>query len=96
MATDPGAMDHYAVLGVCPEGSGLPPMQRVMQLATIPLEELKASYKRALSEQSGNPNPFALAKLSQAFQVLSGNDRKMYDLGLLQKAAAAARLTLIS
>jgi hypothetical protein len=50
------------------------------------LEDIKRSYKSALDAASGNP--FKLAKLAKAFQVLSGDERKVYDLQLMQKAAS--------
>lgn len=87
MADDHDAMDHYAVLGMSLEGSSTP-IQRVMNLASIPLDEVKLSYKRSLLAAAGNP--FRLAKLAQAFQVLSGESRKAYDLKLMEMAASVA------
>jgi hypothetical protein len=59
-----------------------------MNLASIPLDEVKLSYKRSLLAAAGNP--FRLAKLAQAFQVLSGESRKAYDLKLMEMAASVA------
>lgn len=89
MMADDDPADHYAALGLQPEGSGVSPVQRVMQLARLDIEEIKHAYKMVLQASSGNP--FKLAKISQAFQVLSGEGRKLYDLQLMEKAAMATR-----
>lgn len=75
--------DHYAVLGIT--GEGMVPMQRVMHCASMTTEEIKNAYKRSLSTAAGNP--FVQAKMTQAFQMLSGDGRKMYDLELMKSAA---------
>ena len=79
---------HYALLGMEPVGKGSLPVEQVMQLASLSLEDIKRSYKSALDAAPGNP--FKLAKLAKAFQVLSGDGRKVYDLQLMQKAASVA------
>lgn len=79
--------DHYAVLGIT--GDDMMPMQRVMHCASMTTEQIKDAYRRVLPTAAGNP--FTKAKLAQAFQVLSGDDRKMYDLELMKSAACVTR-----
>lgn len=89
------ASDHYELLGVSPaSGAEVTPVQRVLQLAAVSSDSIKDCYKQTLRHFSGNP--FSLSKLSQAFSVLSNDQsRRLYDLGLMQKAAEAATRTVL-
>lgn len=66
-STDTSVADHYAVLGIEPDGAGLLPVQRVMCLAAVPQERLRHAYEHALTKDLGNP--FHYAKVVEAFKV---------------------------
>ena len=84
-------VDHYAVLGIQPEGSGLAPIPRVLALSRVSKEEVKDAYQRAVDGASGNP--FKLTLVNRAFQVLSSSDeRRLHDLRLMEQAASVAWL----
>ena len=80
---------HYSILGIEPAGAGPSPIERVMCLARVSLDELKLHYKDALYKAAANP--FKLAKIQQAFKVLASDERKMYDLQLMGNAASVSR-----
>lgn len=77
--------DHYATLGIQSDGAG--PLERVIACASVQLHTVKEFYQASLRENAGNP--FALAKISQAFRILSSpEDRRQHDLKLMSMAAS--------
>lgn len=76
------AIDHYDLLGIAPAGKAddASPVQRVLRVAAIGPEVIKECYIQTLKflETSGNTNPFIRTNSEQ---------RKLYDLDLMQKAA---------
>ena len=86
------AIDHYDLLGIASAGKAddASPVQRVLRVAAIGPEVIKECYNQTLNflETSGNTNPFMRTKVQTAFSVLSNSEqRKLYDLDLMQKAA---------
>ena len=89
---DVKAADHYATLGIQLEGSSLSGVQRVICLASLSVDEIKDHYRKSIELAAGNV--FQLAKISQAWTVLSGTERKMYDLKMMQQTASVSWLWL--
>lgn len=86
--------DLYAVLGIASGGQDMQPMQRVMTLARVSLDQIKEAYRVVLGEATGNP--FKLARVSQAFQVLSSGQRGMYDLKMMEQATSVSWLYILT
>lgn len=86
------AIDHYDLLGIAPAGEAddASPVQRVLRVAAIGPDVIKECYNQTQKflETSGNTNPFIRTRVQTAFSVLSNSEqRKLYDLDLMQKAA---------